>query len=187
MVKSSLRKNASRTVVTNLVIGFDDAISLTVQNRAQSGGAIYTVPRKGEASFQRILWNVVTNQNPTTSFFVHFAIMRVEAADILLSLNRITFSQKAMLVARQNWENLTSVGVVDTSKTIDVDMDELVIKRDSNLQSDGDFQISTAYLSEDTVSVAQSGTMWIKETLTQKMVRDDTDEWIGYTFEESAQ
>lgn len=185
MVKSSLKKNRTKTVVTNLVIGFDDTITLTVNNRPQTGNAIYVVPRKGEASFRRILWNVVTNQNPTSSFFVTYAIMNHEA-NATLAINRLAFIQKSMVTARQNWENLTSVGVVDTAKTIDVDMDELVLSRMSNLQTDDEYEISPAYLCETTASFAQTGTMWIRETLTQEFFRDDTDEWIGYTYEESA-
>lgn len=185
MSKSSLRKDTTKTVRTNLVISFDDTITLTVAQRPQTGNAIYVVPRKGEASFQRVLWTVVTNQNPTASFFVTFGIMNHQANQVL-AINRLAFIQKCMVTQRQNWENLTSVGVVDTAKTIDVDMDELILSRSSNLQTDDDFEISPAYVSEGTNNFAQTGTMWIKEVLTQEIFRDDLDEWAGYTFEESA-
>ncbi len=172
--------------MTNLVIGWGDTITLTVINRPQTGNPIYIVPRKGEASFKRMLWNVSLNQNPTASISVRYAIMN-QQANIVLDINAAAFTDRALMIARQNWENLTSVGVVDTTKTIDIDMDTLVLSRASNLQSDDQFEISPAYVSDTVAAFNQDGTLWVTETLTQEIFRDDLDEWAGYTFEESAQ
>lgn len=185
MVKSSLKKNRTKTVTTNLVISWGDTITTTVINRPQTGNPIYVVPRKGEASFKRMLWNVSLNQNPTVSISVKYAIMNHQA-NTVLAINDAGFTAKALMILRQNWENLTSVGVVDVTKSKEVDMDTLVLSRPSNLQSDDEYEISPAYQSDTAAGFNQDGTLWLTETLTQEFFRDDTDEWIGYTFEESA-
>jgi len=186
MSKSSLRKNQTKTVVTNITVGFDDAISVA-DTIAETGQAIYIVPRKGEAMFQRILWTVIFNQNPTGSAFVLYGIMQAPRFTDL-GLTQPAFAQTALMVTRQNFESLTLVGVLDTAKTEEVNMKELTLSRSSNLQSDADYSIVTGYrqVSGGTLSLAQTGTLWVKETLFQAIFRDDLDEWAGYTFEESA-
>lgn len=186
MPKSSLRKNQEKQVTTNLVIGFDDTLTVA-SAAAETGGPIYIVPRKAEAMFQRCLWTVALDQNPDESILILYAILQAPSLTTL-TLSQLAFAQTSLMVIRQSWENLTSVGVVDTATSKEVDMKELVLSRLSNLQSDDDFSIVTAYrqVSGGDISVAQTGTLWIKETLFQKNFKDDLDEWAGYTYEESA-
>lgn len=185
MSKSSLRKNATKTVVTNLVIGWDDVQTLGA-GVSETGIAIYIVPRKGEASFQRMLWTVNLSQNPSASITVRYAIMNKNPQATFAGGN-LSFAQQALMIVKQSWENLTSVGVVDTAQTNEVDMKEMVLSRQSNLQGDDEFAIVPAYHADTGIVAAQTGTLWVKETLTQENFRDDLDDWAGYTFEESAQ
>lgn len=185
MVKSDIRKTRTTTVKTNLSIGFIDFTALD-SGTVETGAPIYTVPRKGEAKFKRMLWSFYLEQDPG-NFAIVFAIIDHRGDDTGgLEASELGLVQRALFVARQQWRTVTNVGVLDTSKTIDVDMEDLVISRRSNLQSDNASSISPAYRSGTAISVGQLGVMTVEETLFQFVDRDDPDEWRGYTFEESA-
>lgn len=184
MTKSNLLKSREKTITTNLSIGFTDFTSLTAGN-TESGAPIYTIPRQGAAMFKRMLWTFHLEQDPVDVAIV-FAILDHAGDDASLETSEVGLVQRSLFNARQQWRVLTAVGVVDTAKTIDIDMEELNITRRSNLQSDNESSISPAYRANANVSVGMSGVMSIVEKLFQRIDRDDPTEWAGYTFEESA-
>lgn len=184
MSKSSLRKDQRKSVTTNLSIGWVDDI-IIVATIVETGRAIYVIPRKGEASFQRMLWTYQINADPS-DVAVNFAILRHGPFDATVDLSQLGLAVASLLFATQAWRSLTAVGVLNTSNTIEVDMKEMVISRGDNLQGDNEFTIVPAYRSNSNFAVGQSGILWVKETLFQDIFKDDLDEWAGYTFEESA-
>jgi len=184
MSKSNILKTREKTVKTNLSIGFIDFTALD-SGTVETGAPIYTVPRKGEAKFTQMLWSVYIEQDPG-NFAVIYAIIDHGGDDGQLEGSELSLVQRALFVTRQQWRTVTNVGVLDTVKTTDVDMKDLVITRRSNLQSDNESSISPAYRSGTAISVGQTGVMSVEETLFQLILRDDPAEWSGYTFEESA-
>ena len=185
MVKSDIRKTRTKTIITNLSIGFIDFTALN-SGTVETGAPIYTVPRKGEAKFRQMLWSVYIEQDPG-NFAIIYAIIDHRGDDSGgLETSELGLVQRALFVTRQQWRTVTNVGVLNTVTTVDVDMKDLVITRRSNLQSDVQSAISPAYRSGSTISVGQTGVMSVEETLFQFIIRDDSSEWAGYTFEESA-
>lgn len=184
MSKSNLQKNATKTIVTNLTIGWEDATVLAA-NTSETGFPIYVVPRKAEVMFQRMLWTVILGQNPTLSVTMRYAIYNRQP-NVTFGDNNRSFAQNALMLVTQSWENLTSVGVVNTAQTQEVNMKELTLSRASNLQDDDEYTIAPAYRADQNVTGGQTGTLYLKESLFQENFRDSADEWSGYTYEESA-
>lgn len=184
MVKSDIRKSREKTVTTNLSIGWIDATGIA-GGVVETGAAIYVVPRKAEASFQRMLWTYNLGQDPG-NFEVVYGIIAHEADDAILDISLVALIQRMLISAVQNWRAITAAGVVNTAKTIEVDMKQMVISRRSDLQEESEYTIAPVYRSGSSITVGSSGILWVKETLFQSIFRDDPEEWRGYTFEESA-
>lgn len=184
MSKSSLRKDQEKSVTTNLSIGWTDAVT-TSGAIVESGSALYIIPRKGEAQFQRMLWTYQLKQDPG-NFEVVYAILRRAPVTADLGISEEQMVERALISAVQSWRAITAIGVVQVSNTMEVDMKKMVMSRRSNLQDDDEFAVVPAYRSGSTVAVGQSGILFVKETLFQEIFKDDLDEWNGYTFEESA-
>jgi len=183
MVKSGTRKRMEKAVSTNRVIGWNDSTTLA-SGVVETGSLIYTIPRKGEARLTRLLWTYLLNQTPV-AVQVNYAIIDHGPVDSTVDQTVTDMIIDSIIVAAQDWRVATSVGIVQTASTIEVDLDQ-VISRRSNLQSDDEYSIVPVYRAGANVNVSQRGTLFVTETLFQQQVPDPQDEWAGYTFEESA-
>jgi len=184
MSKSSLRKDRETTVTTNLSIAFNET-TVIGGSVTETGSRIYVVPRKGEAILKRVHWTYRIEADPLDGSYV-FALLDHGPDDSTVDIQEVDLVRNSLVSAYQTWRILTNVGLVQTAKSIDVDLGDQVLSRRTNLQSDDDFSIVPAYFSGNTATVGQSGAIDIKERLFQAIFRDDLDEWSDYTFEESA-
>lgn len=185
MVKSSIRKSRETTVITNKVIGFTAGEAL-LAGIVETGTAIYFVPVDAEVDLNRIEWAVFITQDPIDTT-VHYAIILLENDDPSGSIPFSEMMNKAYIATSQHWRNITAVGVVNTTDHLIVDLENTTISRRRNLQDENDYTIVPAWRTGNDISAGQSGTLFLTEKLFQRIFRDATDEWTGYTFEESAQ
>jgi len=184
MSKSSIRKTRTKSVVTNISISWFDATGIA-SNVAETGDLIYVIPRQGEAVLKSMLWTVQLEQDPSDVTIV-FTLINHGRNETLLLTNELALVQRSIAVQQLAFRSITAVGVLRTSVTKEVNLRDMVLSRRSNLQSDDEFSIVAAYISTVTVNVSSSGTLFLEETKFQMILRDDLDEWQGYTFEESA-
>lgn len=185
MSKSNIRKTREKTVVTNKVINWSSTAILNVGGNVEIVDPFYIIPRKGEAFLDRLIWTIFLNEDPALDVNLTYAILD-HGRDTDPALTTVQLVNASIVNRFQAWHIVTAVGIVQTAETIEVELDQTISRR-SNLQADNDYAITPAYAGSIAVDVGQRGTFFVKETLFQLILRDAPDEWIGYTFEESAQ
>lgn len=184
MTKSSLRSDRTKTVTTNVIIGFNEATAIDGAI-VETGAIIYIVPRKAEAMLQRVFWTYWVEATPPTGTII-YAIVNHEPNQVVVGWSFVELIQRAIVSAVQSWRSVTAIGILDTARTIEVDLKEITLSRRSNLQTDNDYSIVPGYRAGNALTVSMAGNLFVKETLFQDIFKDDFDEWNGYTFEESA-
>lgn len=186
MVKSDLRKNRQTTVKTDRRIGWTDNVT-TAQNVSESGGSIYIVPRKATAKFGKCHWYGTITDDISGDGSYNWHIYPTGPVDATVDTAAAELIQGSLDAMTARWQTITAVGIVNQSIESDVDIDVL-ISRASNLQGDDEYTIVVVYRSSSSAvnSLASQGYMEVEETLFQDIFADRSDEWAGYTFEESA-
>jgi len=169
-------------VTTKLSIGFTEATAVSGGN-VITGTSIYIVPRKAEAELTHLLWTIRIESDPADGV-ITYAILDHGPERASVDMTQVSLVQSSIVSAFQAWRNLTSVGVIQTAETIDVDLTETMSRR-SNLQSDDEYSIVPAYRTGNAYTAGQSGVLHLTERLFQQIWRDDSG-WNDYTFEESA-
>lgn len=182
MSKSDLRKNASKTIVVPKVNGWNDFRGISA-GVVETGVSILSLPIKAEIHINHIqMIGEISSAIANTQTNVYG--ITIENSSGLPARDLAEMMNTTFVVINQRIDLATAVGIFDGSKEISEDVDVL-ISRQSNLASATEIDVVPWYRSSASINLSTRGVVRYTLTIFQQNFRDATDEWAGYTFEES--